>query len=144
MTAGAITPYYSLKEKLMDGDIDFDGHTFKVALFTSSYTPAAATDALLADIVANEVAGTGYTAGGATLTSVTTTLAAGVVTVDADDVSWAAASITAKYAVIYDDTVTGDPLVAYFDLNTGAGSGVTISAGTLEIRWNASGILTLT
>ena len=144
MATGNITPYYSFKDKLLDGVIDFDGHTFKVALFTSSYTPSVAADTVLADISANEISGTGYTTGGVALTSVTTTPSGATTTVGAADVQWSGASFTAKYAVIYDDTVSGDPLVAYFDLDTGAASGVTVTSGTLDIRWNASGILTLT
>jgi hypothetical protein len=144
MATGNITPYYSFKDKLLAGVIDFDGHTFKVALFTSSYTPSVAADAVLADISANEISGTGYTTGGAALSNVTTTPSGATTTVDADDVQWSAASFTAKYAVIYDDTVSGDPLVAYFDLETGVAGGVTVTSGTLDIRWNASGILTLT
>lgn len=144
MATGNITPYYSFKDKLLDGLIDFDGHSFKVALFTSSYSPAVATDAEMADISANEVSGTGYTTGGAALNNVTTTPSGATTTVDADDVQWSGASFTAKYAVIYDDTVSGDPLIAYLDLDTSAAAGVTVSTGTLEIRWNASGILTLT
>ena len=53
------------------------GDTLKVMLLTNSYTPAPATDSVYSGISANEVSGTGYTAGGATVAgqAVTTTAA---------------------------------------------------------------------
>ena len=63
----------SFKVELMQGKHNFtasSGHTFKLALFTSS----ASLDASTTDYsTSNEVSGTNYTAGGAALTSVTPT-----------------------------------------------------------------------
>lgn len=78
---------------------------FRVALLTSAYTPAAATDEVYADVSANEIAaGNGYTAGGGTLTGVALTQAAGIVKFTSAAFVWTAAggSIPAwRRAVIY-------------------------------------------
>jgi len=90
--------------------------------------------------VTNEVSGTNYTAGGESLTSITFITAGGTITWDAGDVEWTASTITgARYAVIYDDTLTNKPLICAIDF-TGDFSTV---AGTFKITWNASGIFTL-
>jgi hypothetical protein len=69
-----------------------------------------------------------------------------VTTFDAADTTWNASggSITARRAIIYDDTATNDDLVASILLdNTPAD--VTATAGNpLTLQWNASGIFTST
>lgn len=118
--------------------------TFKVMLCTSSYTPNQDTHQYKSDVT-NEVSGTGYTAGGATLTSFAASYdtSTNVLKIDADDTSWTTSTITARYAVIYDSTPGSDatrPLLAYVDF----GADVSTTAGTLSITWNASGIATVT
>ena len=70
----AVTTYlYPKAEQLAwNGEIDYDTNTIKLALLTSSYTPDDAHD-YWDDASANEVSGTGYTAGGETLASKTVT-----------------------------------------------------------------------
>lgn len=68
-------PYGSFPAKALNKEVDFDTDTVKVALCTSAYTPAPDTHDYFNDIT-NEVAGTGYTAGGATLASKTVTYTA--------------------------------------------------------------------
>ena len=63
--------YPSFKEYLGDGTIDLDGDTFKIMLLSGTYTYDAA-HAVKSDIT-DEISGTGYSAGGATLASVTWT-----------------------------------------------------------------------
>jgi hypothetical protein len=80
---------------------DFDnpgGNTFKIALYTSSATLGASTTAYS---TSNEVTGTGYTAGGETLTSVSPTTSGTTAYVDFADVTWANSTITANGALIY-------------------------------------------
>lgn len=80
---------------------DFDnpgGNTFKIALYTSSATLGASTTAYSAT---NEVSGTGYSAGGETLTSVSPTTSGTTAYVDFADVTWANSTITANGALIY-------------------------------------------
>lgn len=111
----------------------------KVMLCTSSYTPSQTNHTVKTDVT-NEVSGTGYTAGGAYLTSPTYTRSSGVTTFDAADTSWASSTITARYAVIYDDAAANDPLIAYVDF----GADVSSTNGTFQLTWDASGIFTAT
>jgi len=134
--------FNSFKKKIMDGSIDLDTDTIKVALVTSSYTPDQDAHDFFDDVT-NEVSGTGYTAGGATLASVTVTADntdnEGVF--DAADVTWSSSTITARGAVIYKSTGTAStsPLIAYIDF----GSDKSSSAGNFTISWNSEGILNL-
>lgn len=121
--------------------LDLDDTTadrFKVMLVTSAYTPDFGAHDFKADVT-NEVVGTGYTAGGESLTSVTLTQAAGVITFDAADVTWASSSVTARGAVVYDDSLASDPVICYIDF----GSDQTSSSGDFTLAFNASGIFTL-
>jgi hypothetical protein len=113
--------YNSYKAFALNGkNIDLDTDTIKVALCTSTYAPSIDNHDYFDDVT-NEVSATGYTAGGATLTlTVTknTTNDMAVVTASAST-TWAASSITARYAVIYKNT--GDPatspLICYVDFD---------------------------
>lgn len=145
--AASITFYNSFKEYLGDGTIDLDTHTFKVQLHSSSYTPNASTHTVRADLTNELSTANGYTAGGATLGSVTWNLSGGTVTFDAADTVWTASggSIVARYAVIYDDTPSSpaDPLVAYILLDTTPANVTATDTNTLTLAWNGSGIFTL-
>ena len=91
----------SFKQGLMQGLHDFDnpgGNTFKIALYTSSATLGASTTAYSAT---NEATGTGYTAGGETLTPVTPTTSGTTAYTDFADVTWSSSTITANGALIY-------------------------------------------
>ena len=94
----------SFKKELLYGAHDFDaasGDTFKIALYTSSATLNAATTAYSAT---NEVSGTGYTAGGGTLTPVDPTSSGTTALLDFVDETWSTATITARGALIYNTT----------------------------------------
>lgn len=91
--------------------------------------------------VTNEVTGTGYTAGGATLGSVavTYTSATNTITIDAADTTWSASTITARYAVIYDSAPATDatrPLIGYIDF----GADMSSNNGNFSITWSSEGI----
>jgi len=97
----------SFKLELLKGVHDFTngtGDTFKIALYTSSATLDASTTAYSAT---NEVSGTGYTAGGETLTNVTPVASGTGALVDFGDVTWSASSITARGALIYNSSAPG-------------------------------------
>jgi len=134
--------YNSFKRDIMNGGIDLDTDTIKVALVTSSYTPDIDAHDNYDDIT-NEVAnGNGYTTGGATLSvtvSVDNTDDEGVF--DATDTSWTTSTITARGAVIYKSTGVGSTskLICYIDF----GSDKSSSSGTFQITWAAEGILNL-
>ena len=134
--------YNSFKKKLMDGEIDLVNDTIKVALVTSGYTPDIDNHDYFDDIT-NEVSGTGYTAGGETLTnkSVTQNNTTDKGVFDADDVTWSNSTITARGAVLYKSTGTDStsPLIAYFDF----GSDQSTTGADFVLRWNSSGIIDL-
>lgn len=113
-----------------------------VLMVTDSHTPDFNAHNFRDDIT-NEVSGTGYTAGGATLTGTELTVSGGVLTYDASDVSWSSSTISnAMAAVGYfarGGASSADELVFLSDFVTAASS----SNGTFQIQWNASGIFTL-
>ena len=124
--------------------VDLSADTIKVMLCTSSYTPDQDTHDFKDDVT-NEVTGTGYSAGGATLSSPTLTYTGGTNTLafDGGDVSWAGSTLTARYAVVYDSTPGTDatrPLIMYVDF----GADVSTTAGTLTITWDSAGLASVT
>lgn len=143
MAASKWKLYNAAKLGIGNGLIDLDTHTFKCALYTSSSNANTLTNTLLADLTNQVANGNGYTTGGVTLSSVTWTNSSGTITFDAADFSWTASGsgFTCRYAVIYDDTASGDPLVAVCVLDS---SDVTVpTLQQLIISLNASGIFTL-
>lgn len=135
--------YNSFKQKIMDGSIDLDTDTIKVALVTSSYTVDQDAHEDYADIT-NEVAnGNGYTTGGESLANkaVTKDNTDNEGVFDADDVTWSASTITARGAIVYKSTgVAGTSwFICYLDF----GSDQSSSSGNFTIQWNAEGILNL-
>lgn len=97
----------SFKKELLEAKHDFNsssGHTFKIALFTSSATLGASTTDYS---TSNEVVGVGYTAGGNTLTNVNPTSSGTTAFTDFNDTTWSTATITANGALIYNTTTDG-------------------------------------
>ncbi len=135
--------YNSFKRDILNGSIDLDTDTIKVMLVTSTYTPDIDAHTKRSDIT-NEVSGTGYTAGGNTLSTLSVTVDntdnEGVF--DAADTSWTSSTITARGAVLYKSrggAATADELICYFDFVTDRSS----SGGTFQITWNSEGILNI-
>ena len=121
----------SFKKELMEAKHDFlnsGGDTFKIALYTSSATLSAATTAYSAT---NEVSGTNYTAAGNTLTRVDPATSGTTAYTDFADTTWSSSTITARGAVIYNDSASGDPSVIV--LNFGADK--SSSAGDFTITF---------
>ncbi len=145
MAAGKWKLYNTAKEKIGQGLIDLDGHTFKMALFQGSSNCDTLTHDELADLTNQVANGNGYTTGGVTLTGVTWTNSSGVITFDCSNVSWTAsgAGFSCRYAVIYDDTVSGDPLLAVCLLDTTPADITVPALNAIDIDINASGVFTL-
>jgi len=126
----------SFKVALLNGEMDFSSDTsqsFKIALYTSDATLDATTTVYS---TTNEASGTGYTAGGNTLTIATnpTNDTDGTVAyLDFSDTSWTSSSITARGALIYKSGGT-TPAVAVLDF----GSEKTSSDSTFTITFPTS------
>jgi hypothetical protein len=129
----------SFKQQLLQGVHNFTastGNTFKLALYTNSASFTAATTAYTAT---NEVANSGtYAAGGGTLTNVTPTASGTTAFTDFGDLTFTSATITARGALIYNDTAAGDPAVVVLDF----GSDKTATAGDFTIVFPAAGAST--
>ena len=108
----------SFKKELLECVHDFlnsGGDTFKIALYTNSASFNAATTAYT---TYNEVTGTNYTAGGNTLTSVNPASSGTTAFTDFADTTWSSSTITARGAMIYNDTASGNPAVVILDFGS--------------------------
>jgi hypothetical protein len=108
----------SFKKELLEAVHNFKnsgGDTFKIALYTNSASFDATTTAYTAS---NEVTGTNYTAGGNTLTRVDPTSSGTTAFTDFADTTWASSTITARGAMIYNDTAAGNPAVVILDFGS--------------------------
>jgi hypothetical protein len=119
----------SFKKELLEGVHNFKnsgGSTFKLAMYTNSASFTAATTAYT---TSNEVSGTGYTAGGASLTRVDPTTSSTTAFTDFSDLTFSTATVTARGALIYNDSASGDPTVVVLDF----GGDKTSTAGDFTI-----------
>ncbi len=133
--------YEKFKANLMNKAVDLEADDIRVALLDASHS-FTATDNVWADVSANEISGTGYTANGELLASKAVTQAA-TTKFDAADLAWTTATFSAYHAVLYDDSITTptvDDLICSFDF----GGVKTVTSGTFTIQWHANGIITLT
>jgi len=128
----------SFKVLLLKGQMDFTastGDTFKIALYTSSVTLGASTTDYSSTNEITNTSGTAYTAGGASLTSVTPVASGTTALCDFSDVSWTSASFTANGCLIYNTTTgtgssTTDAVAA-----VAFGGDKTVSSGTFTIQF---------
>ena len=123
----------SFKQELLVGTHNFtatSGNTFKIALFTSDASLGAGTTAYSTSNEITNSSGTAYTAGGATLTSVTPTTDGTTAVCDFADVSFTSATFTANGALIYNDTQS-DKAVAVIAF----GGDKTVTSGTFTIQF---------
>lgn len=117
------------------------GDTIKVALTTVTYDPVAGIDTHdFFNDVTNEVTGTGYTAGGATLGTLGSSYdtASDQARFTAANTTWTTSTITARNAIVYKSTgtATTSPLINYVAF----GADVSTTAGTFQITWDATGV----
>jgi len=118
----------SFKVELLTATHNFtnsSGHTFKLALFTNAATLGASTTAYS---TSNEASGTGYSAGGNTLTNVTPTSGGTTAFTDFDDTSFTSSTITARGALIYNSSQS-DKAVVVLDF----GSDKSSTSGTFSV-----------
>lgn len=124
----------SFKSEILSAVHNFSagGNAFKLALYTNSASFTAATTAFT---TTNQVANSGsYASGGGTLAKLGVTTSGTTALTDFSDLSFTTATITARGALIYNDTAAGDPTVAVLDF----GSDKTSTAGTFSIIFPAA------
>ena len=131
---------------LANGVHNLGSDTFKVGLVdeTIPVPVAGSVEPEWTDFSDNEVSGTGYDAGGATLSGTSTSEADGVTTFDdTGNVSWSqngAGPTNIYWAILYNDSAASKECVGFLDM----GGPVSLQDGDVSITWNASGILTVT
>lgn len=119
----------------------FEAETHKGLLVLDAYTPDFTVHDFRDDVT-NEATGTGYTAGGVTLTATEITLSGGTLTFDMADPSWASSTIANAMALVHYFNVGSaatDPLGFLLDFVTA----VSTTNGTLSVAINAAGAYTL-
>jgi len=131
--------YNRLKFNLCKKLVDLSADTIKVILLNNTHTFN--TDHNVnTDVNANEISGTGYTAGGITITSPTVTQndTLDQAVFDGADIAWTVATFSAYHAVLVNTTVSNN-LCGSLDF----GGVKTVTGGTFTIQWAATGIITL-
>jgi hypothetical protein len=148
MAATAWAMYGQALENVLDGTIDLEADSFRMALVGTGYTPNQSTDAAWSTISGDEISGTGYTTHGKAVT-LSQSRSGLVVTIDCDDQSWTTSTLASvAYAVIVRDAddngalAAGDIPMWYCELEDG--SSVSTTNGTLSVTINASGLYALT
>ena len=121
----------SFKKELMEAKHNFllsGGDTFKLAMYDNNASFDASTTAYTAT---NEVSGTGYSAGGGTLTRIDPSSSGTTAFTSFSDLTFSTATVTARGALIYNDTASGDPTVIVLDF----GADKTSTAGDFTIQF---------
>jgi hypothetical protein len=129
----------------------YSADTINVALYNTTPVTATARDDTLAHnaygasggqwVTANEIAGTGYSAGGNALGTKTNTEASGLVSVGGANISWTTATFSGVFGdLVYDNTVTNKYAYCwnYF------GGTQSVTSGTFTIAWSSGNIFTVT
>lgn len=115
--------------------VNFDSNTFKEILVPDTFTPDFDAHDLYADVSGSELSGTGYSAGGITMSGETWTIASGAAKLDATDTSQGGLTVsTIRGSVVQCSTLSGGPLI----LARTFGSDYAVTAGTLTIQHHAS------
>lgn len=121
------------KKKCLSGLENFavgTGYTYKIALYTANATLNEDTLIYSSD---NEVSGTGYTAGGTTLTIIPPASSGATAYVSFNTVTWPGASgFTARGALIYNSTTNSAVAVLNFGSDKIAVNGFTITFPTAD------------
>ena len=124
----------SFKGELLEAVHNFKnsgGSTFRLALYTNSASFTAATTAYTSS---NEYSGTGYTAKGNSLTRVDPSTSGTTALTDFADSAWTSSTITARGALLYNDSASGDPTCLVLDFGADKSS----SSGTFTVQFPAA------
>ena len=139
---GAI--YYTFKERVMEAVYDLSsGQDELKTILVGAYVPDLAADTEYGDVSGSEYnAGAGYTSGGEVLAGQDVVLTDSTGTFDATDETWASLGPLTpnhpSYAIMYDNTPAGDPLIAYWET-----SGTAPNGANWTLEFGSSGIIIL-
>jgi hypothetical protein len=125
----------SFKKQLLEATHNFSnpgGNTFKLAMYTNSAALGKSTTSFTTGGQVSSPSG-GYSSGGKALVNTGTSLATNTAITDFADLSFVGVTLTARGALIYNDTASGDPGVAVLDF----GGDKTATAGTFTIQFPA-------
>ena len=122
----------SFKAELYEGIHDLLTDTIKIALYTAIADLDASTTVYT---TVNEITGTGYTAGGNTLTGATVQTSGNIAYVSFNNTSWANASFTCRGALIYNASKANRSVAV---LNFGNDKIVVNQTFTVEFPANAA------
>lgn len=139
MAEGDASVHNNFKEQLLLKTIDCDTDTFKMALYTATYTWS--TDgADTAYSATNEISAANYTAGGKALTGLAVTQddTNDWAKWDADNVTWTAlGAASPRHALLYDDTTATKWVLIHWELATDS------NGGDYTLAFGANGIMTI-
>jgi len=127
----------SFKKELLEAKHNFlasGGNTFRLALYTNSATFTAATTAYTSGNEISNTAGSAYVAKGVALTNVNPSASGTTALTDFADAQYSSATFTARGALIYNDTASGDPSVVVLDF----GADKSASNGTFTVVFPAA------
>lgn len=149
--AGKWKVYEAAKLAYANSLIDFDSHTFRIGLFlsTSNADDLTLANAFLADFTNQHAGAFGYTQvaeGVGKLVTLTTARSGGTVTIDeTTNPSWTAAGgpITARFAVIFDDSHASNIAVCVSVLDTAPADVTATDTNTFTITMNVAGLFTM-
>lgn len=133
--------YNRFKANILKGlfDVNASGsHDIKIALLNSSYSFNVDHN-IFSQISQFEISGTGYTTGGKSLTnfSVNSYSTENRAYFDADDVTWTNSTLTARYAILYDNTLINKDLICCIDLQENKSS----NEGNFSFVWHEKGLI---
>lgn len=140
MAAGDGHVVNNFKEQLLLKQIDCDTDTFKIALYSDAYSSTQIDGAAPAYSATNEIAASGYTAGGATLGSLVVAQddSNDRASWDAADVTWTSlATATIQRAILYDDTTTPKHQCIIWEIGTNS------NGGNYTLQFAATGMMLL-
>ena len=143
MAEGDISVYNHAKELMLLGDIEFDVDAYRLILLGAGYSYDPDGNNGYANVSANEISTTNYTATGKALAGLAVTQddANDRAKWDANDITWTALGTTViAHGVIYDDTPTApvaDPLVCHVEIATNS------NGNDYTVSWHANGIFYL-
>jgi hypothetical protein len=121
----------SAKQDFLSGT-HVSSDTYKMALY---YSAATLNNSTTTYSVTNEVSGTGYSAGGTTLANIQYAITSNTASIDFNDATWSASTITARGGLIYNSSKS-NKAIATFDF----GSDIVSTNGTFTVTIPSAGV----